>query len=138
MTTPLGDLELKDIAKLVYLDIQHSRKEDTHLFKLYKIKNPDFVTLGDVADYYQAKGRFEGITEGIEYLREKYTEEEFNQWMAFLDKIDRNPEYRQWKITNVESKNLRNESGFVAFTVDTGDAKIIAFRGSEDQVQICV
>lgn len=124
----LTDVELKQLSQLVYLDIAEHQGKMLEINNLYKA-NKGKITVGELVEYYQSP-------EGNEILRNRYTKElngkpEYDQWMSLLETMNK-PEYRNWEISNVVSHNGKEESGFVAFTVDTKDGnKIAAFRGSE-------
>ncbi|CAH1207652.1 hypothetical protein PAECIP111892_02956 [Paenibacillus auburnensis] len=124
----LTEVELKNISQLVYLDIINSRGINTDIENLY-IKKGEKITIGEVIDYYTAG-------EGLKELKQRYPKElngveEWKQWVQLLHTMDTD-KYQDWEITNVVSNNRQNESGFVAFTVDTKNgAQVAAFRGSE-------
>ncbi|NIK77502.1 hypothetical protein FHS15_002638 [Paenibacillus castaneae] len=139
MSESLSEIELKQISQLVYLDVKgtDSTGLETALSRFYS-RNKNEITVGDLIDYYTAKkgGRFEYTNIGVEKIKERFPgtlngRNEYEYWNELLADLDK-PEYRNWKITNVDSKNGKEESGFVAFTVETtGGAKVAAFRGSE-------
>ncbi|MCL6605146.1 MAG: DUF2974 domain-containing protein [Paenibacillus sp.] len=124
----LTEVELKQISQLVYLDVIDSRGNNTYLQRLY-INNGKKITVGDLIDYYTAG-------EGLKNLEERYSgtlngTKESEQWIQLLKSID-SSKYRNWEINNVVTKNRQEQSGFVAFTVDTKNgAQVAAFRGSE-------
>lgn len=128
MSNELTDVEIKQLSQLVYLDIIEHQGMDIEIYDTYKRKG-EKITVGELVEYYQSP-------EGNEILRNRYTKElngkpEYDQWMSLLETMNK-PEYRNWEISNVVSHNGKEESGFVAFTVDTKDGnKIAAFRGSE-------
>ncbi|MDH6371335.1 hypothetical protein M2444_003134 [Paenibacillus sp. PastF-3] len=128
MADTLTEVELKQISQLVYLDILDSQGVDTKLSDQYK-NNGDKIALSDVIKYYSSP-------EGMQKLKERYPsdlngEKEYEQWSHLLQQMN-TPKYQNWEISNVVSNNKQEESGFVAFTVDTQTGeKVAAFRGSE-------
>lgn len=124
----LTEVELKQISQLVYLDVIDSRGINTDLQRLY-INKGKKITVGDLIDYYTAG-------EGLKDLEERYSgtlngTKESEQWVALLESMNTS-QYRDWEISNVVSKNKQEQSGFVAFTIDTKNgAQVAAFRGSE-------
>lgn len=121
-------MELKKISQLVYLDILDSQGVNTKIQQKY-IRQGNKITVSQVIDYYTSG-------EGLKELEERYPSmlngtKESDQWVKLLESMD-TPQYQNWEISNVVSKNKQNESGFVAFTIDTKNgARVAAFRGSE-------
>lgn len=124
----LTEVELKKISQLVYLDIVDSQGVNTKIQQIY-MRQGKKITVEQVIDYYTSG-------EGLQELEARYPSElngakESEQWVQLLNSMDTD-KYQDWEISNVVSKNKQNESGFVAFTVDTKNgAKVAAFRGSE-------
>ncbi|BCG58138.1 Mbeg1-like protein [Paenibacillus sp. URB8-2] len=128
MGDQLTEVELKKISQLVYLDILDSQGVNTKIQQKY-IRQGNKITVSQVIDYYTSG-------EGLKELEERYPSmlngtKESDQWVKLLESMD-TPQYQNWEISNVVSKNKQNESGFVAFTIDTKNgARVAAFRGSE-------
>ncbi|UQZ35420.1 hypothetical protein C2I18_18970 [Paenibacillus sp. PK3_47] len=124
----LTEVELKKISQLVYLDIVDSEGVNTKIQQIY-MRQGKKITVEQVIDYYTTG-------EGLKELEARYPNtlngsKESEQWVDMLKSMD-TAKYQDWEISNVVSKNKQNESGFVAFTVDTKNgAKVAAFRGSE-------
>ncbi|WP_310551560.1 Mbeg1-like protein [Paenibacillus glufosinatiresistens] len=124
----LTEVELKQISQLVYLDVIDSKGVGSELEDLY-FDNGKKITVGQLIDYYTAG-------EGLDKLKARYPDKlngtkESEQWIQLLESMDTD-KYRNWEITDVVSHNKLDQSGFVAFTVDTKNgAKVAAFRGSE-------
>lgn len=131
----LTENELKQISQLIYLDVlgQNESGEDTKLAKLYD-GGLNKITIGDLIDYYTVN------PEGIEKIKERFSDivngkKEYELYQDLLRELEANKEknYKEWIISDVESKNTPSESGFVAFTIQPKgmNTKIVAFRGSE-------
>ncbi|AIQ34652.1 hypothetical protein R50345_08495 [Paenibacillus sp. FSL R5-0345] len=120
----LSEIELKQISQIVYLDILDNKD----LGKIYTRKN-DKITLGEVLSFYSTP-------EGQRQLKERFPNDlngvkEYDQWIVLIEQMNK-PPYKNWEISNIVSHNKKEESGFVAFTVDTlNGEKVAAFRGSE-------
>ncbi|MEK5253488.1 Mbeg1-like protein [Paenibacillus sp. FSL F4-0125] len=120
----LSEIELKQISQIVYLDILDNKD----LGKIYTRKN-DKITLGEVLGFYSTP-------EGQRQLKERFPNDlngvkEYDQWIVLIEQMNK-PPYKNWEISNIVSHNKKEESGFVAFTVDTlNGEKVAAFRGSE-------
>ncbi|OMD41078.1 Mbeg1-like protein [Paenibacillus odorifer] len=120
----LSEIELKQISQIVYLDILDNKD----LGKIYTRKN-DKITLGKVLSFYSTP-------EGQRQLKERFPNDlngvkEYDQWIVLIEQMNK-PPYKNWEISNIVSHNKKEESGFVAFTVDTlNGEKVAAFRGSE-------
>lgn len=131
----LTENELKQISQLIYLDVlgQNASGEDTKLAKLYD-GGLNKITLGDLIHYYTEDA------EGIAKIENRFPEtlngeKEYVLYQNLLRELGANKEknYKEWIISDVESKNTPGESGFVAFTIQPKgtNTKIVAFRGSE-------
>ena len=120
----LSEIELKQISQIVYLDILDNKD----LGKKYTRKN-DKITLGEVLSFYSTP-------EGQRQLKERFPNDlngvkEYDLWIVLIEQMNK-PPYKNWEISNIVSHNKKEESGFVAFTVDTlNGEKVAAFRGSE-------
>ncbi|MCI3920631.1 DUF2974 domain-containing protein [Paenibacillus sp. TRM 82003] len=137
MSDKLTDVQLKQISQLVYLDVigETGAGLPLALTRLYKDRQ-ERITVGDLLDYYQGKGKFAYTEEGVLRLQERFPNDlngrsELDYWQELLAELDR-PDVRSWAITNVKSHNLPEQTGFVAFAVETSPGtKVVAFRGSE-------
>ncbi|OMC75650.1 hypothetical protein BSK62_02460 [Paenibacillus odorifer] len=123
MDDTLTEVELKQISQLVYLDILNI-KDLEKTYALYKK-----ITLGEVLNFYASPA-------GQQQLKERFPDDlngvkEYKQWNDLIEQMNIS-DYQNWEISNIVSHNKKEESGFVAFTVDTKNgAKVTAFRGSE-------
>ncbi|MBY3622578.1 DUF2974 domain-containing protein [Acinetobacter sp. CUI P1] len=120
----ISEVELKQISQLVYLDIL-----DIETLNSKYLKGFNNITLGEVLIFYSSP-------EGQQQLKERFPDDlngvkEYEQWNGLIEQMNK-PPYQNWEISNIVSHNKKEESGFVAFTVDTKNgAKVAAFRGSE-------
>ncbi|WHY20943.1 DUF2974 domain-containing protein [Paenibacillus sp. G2S3] len=120
----ISEVELKQISQLVYLDIL-----DIETLNSKYLKGFNNITLGEVLIFYSSP-------EGQQQLKERFPDDlngvkEYEQWNDLIEQMNK-PPYQNWEISNIVSHNKKEESGFVAFTVDTKNgAKVAAFRGSE-------
>lgn len=128
MNDTLTEVELKQISQLVYLDILEWQEVDTKLFDVYR-NNGDKIALSEVFELYTSP-------EGQQQLKERFPDDlngakEYEQWNDLIEQMN-TPKYQNWEISNIVTHNKQEESGFVAYTVDTKNgAKVAAFRGSE-------
>lgn len=123
MSETLTEVELKQISQLVYLDIIDNEKLNSKYLKGF-----NKITLGEVLKFYSTP-------EGKRALEKRFPKElngkkEYEQWNDLIKQMNI-PKYQNWEISNIVSNNEKEESGFVAFTVDANGAKVAAFRGSE-------
>jgi len=122
MDNSLTEVELQKISQLVYLDILKFKD----LNSIYVLDKK--ITLGTVLDFYSTP-------EGKRALEERFPNDlngkkESEQWNDLINQMNV-PKYQNWEISNIVSNNEKEESGFVAFTVNANGAKVAAFRGSE-------
>ncbi|MGZ9584930.1 Mbeg1-like protein [Paenibacillus marinisediminis] len=137
MIEPLTEVELRQIAQIVYLDVagQDSDGNNTELHNDYLRKKKE-ITLGEVIDYYLGKENYKGNLEGVKKLETRFPDKvndkyEYDLYKNLLRELDK-PKYRGMKITNVVSHNKKEESGFVAMTIEVEKGvNVVAFRGSE-------
>ena len=101
------------------------------------IRSDKEVTLGEVIDYYTAQGKYKGNPEGPQKMAERFTGEnwgdksELDHWNEFLGALD-NPRQRDWVLSDIESYNEADETGFVACIITPEEGvSVAAFRGSE-------
>ena len=136
MIEPLTEVELRQIAQIVYLDVigQDPKGRATELSKDYNKKKE--IYLGDVIDYYLGENKYEGNLEGVEKIRTRFPdkvngENEYDLYTKLLIQLNQD-KYRNMKITNVVSHNKKEESGFVAMTIEVEKGvNVVTFRGSE-------
>jgi len=131
MAYRITEADNKIISQLVYLNIDDAGS----LSADYKYSQK-LVSVNDLILYYTTD------SEGIAWLKERfrtkdpksengYHYDEYHEWSQFL-KSDELTKYRDWKITNVESDNQKEGSGFVAYTFEPEKGQaVVAFRGSE-------
>ncbi len=134
MEKSLSEVQLQEIAQLVYFDVLDSEKKLTDLDRLYKEQDYS-ITIGQLIDYYTTleegskelerfKERFGGKVNGVD---------EATTMQEFLKSLQ---PYEDWKISNVVSNNKQDETGFVGYTIQPDPINnpgqiIVGFRGSE-------
>ncbi|WP_314586776.1 Mbeg1-like protein [Paenibacillus terrigena] len=137
MIEPLTEVELRQIAQLVYLDVegQDSKGNKTKLYKAYQ-DNMNKIELGEVIDYYLGEGNYEGNLEGVKKLEARFPDtvngkNEYELYKNMLMELNQK-KYQKMIITNVVSHNKKEESGFVAVTIEVEKGvNVVTFRGSE-------
>ena len=129
MDNKLTEVDLNRFTDIAYLDIIGNRSGD--LEKIYQ-RNNKHILFRDVMDYYLGRNRFANSSGPYE-LRDRFGGN-YEEVRQLLEKMydSTNPDYKQWKISNIVSNNKADQSGFVAYTIEPEpNVAIVAFRGSE-------
>lgn len=130
MGDTLNEYELKQLSQLVYLDIVDTQGMGRTLEQEY-VSNGYKITVGELVNYYTETDEGRAILEA-RYSKELNGKSESDTWIEYLQSLN-TPDFKDWEISNVVSHNSKDETGFVAFTVDNREgSKAAVFRGSED------